>query len=523
MLAGLGLHAVGFAAQQARVSIIALLVFAWGVLHLGGGRRWGRAAVFPVAFLVFAIPLNALDSVGFWLRLWVINSSAWLAHHAGIGVLQNGTQLVAPDGRYSYDVAAACSGIRSLMALAALSLLMGYLYFRSWWRRAVVLLFCFPLVYVGNVTRISSIVFAAQVGGTRWGDVAHEVMGYAIFLIVLGGALAVAAGLDRLVPESTRIGGQTTEGGERRANDESQKAEGNGATPQAADDGESRGEGTAPKQFPREGETAIEADRTAQAAGNGDRAHADDRTDRGVKPPVQSRATRSRVWIGAGLVVAIAAGEGAFLHRVEALPLRGTAGVVLTMDGRNPVELPSIVGRSWFGLPAPVTAIERQILPPDTGYSRADYVAARDGHHVFLSIVLSGRDRTSIHRPELCLVGQGWTIRGRERHRFAYPGHPDAAFPATILRVRREVSTPTGKVSVPQLVAYWFVGGDRVVATHWHRLAVDAWNRVVHGRADRWAYVLLQTDAVDGEPAALARMQAILDGTLPAFQRPLPN
>jgi hypothetical protein len=51
--------------------------------------------------------------------------------------------------------------------------------------------------------------------------------------------------------------------------------------------------------------------------------------------------------------------------------------------------------------------------------------------------------------------------------------------------------------------------------------AHDAWNRVAHARADRWAYVLLQTDASDGEPAALARMQAVLDATLPAFQRPL--
>ena len=78
--------------------------------------------------------------------------------------------------------------------------------------------------------------------------------------------------------------------------------------------------------------------------------------------------------------------------------------------------------------------------------------------------------------------------------------------------------TPKGKVTRPQLVAYWFVGGDGVVASHWERVALDAWNRVRHARADRWAYVLLQTDAADGEAAALARMQAVLDGALPVFQ-----
>ncbi len=47
LAAGLALHAIGYAAQQARFSIVALLLFTWGVLRLGGGRRWGAAAAEP--------------------------------------------------------------------------------------------------------------------------------------------------------------------------------------------------------------------------------------------------------------------------------------------------------------------------------------------------------------------------------------------------------------------------------------------------------------------------------------------
>jgi hypothetical protein len=135
-----------------------------------------------------------------------------------------------------------------------------------------------------------------------------------------------------------------------------------------------------------------------------------------------------------------------------------------------------------------------------------------------LSIVLSGRDRTSIHRPELCLIGQGWTIAGRADHRFAHPGSGGGSFPATLLHVQRQVQTPRGSAVVPQVVAYWFVYGDGVVATHWQRLLRDGWNRVVRARTDRWAYVLIQTDAQDGEKAALARIEAVLAETLPIFQ-----
>jgi exosortase len=442
----LGLHALGFAAQQTRVSIVALLMFTWGVLRFMGGRRWGWAALFPLGFMVFAIPFNALDSAGFWLRLWVIRASAGLAHAAGIGVLENGTQLVAPDGRYQYDVAAACSGVRSLMALLALSLLAGYLNFRTWWRRCALLVLCFPLIYLGNVARISSIIFVAQWRGQAWGERAHDVMGYGVFVIVLGGVLLAARLIERLRPEAA---------------------------------------------LPLLDEAQI-ADCSSQFG-----------------------------WRGSVVIVGLAVAEMIFLAHLAGLPPRGTAGVRLAADGLNPVELPVFLGMEWIGRRAEVSAVEREVLPPDTGFSRKDYVAIADStQRVFLSVVLSGRDRTSIHRPELCLVGQGWTINATGGHRFSYPGNPARDFPATVLHVQREVRTPRGTVVVPQLVVYWFIGGDTVVASHWERLAVDAWNRVVHARADRWAYVLMQTDARDGEAAALGRMQAVLNQTLPAFTEP---
>jgi len=480
MAAGLALHALGFAAQQTRLSIVALLVFAWGALRLGGGRRWGRAAMFPLGFLVFAIPFNALDSVGFWLRLWVIQASAGLAHAAGIGVLQSGTQLLAPDGRFNYDVAAACSGVRSLMALAALSLLVGYLNFRAWWRRGALLLLCFPLVYLGNVTRVAAIVFAAQWAGPARGEWVHEWFGFVVFVIVLGGVLLAAEALRRWWPE------EKPEDRERRTED------------RGADDPSTR-----------------PANEEESRAGTG--------------------VAEGRPYLVAAVVVALALGEMFSLHHLAALPPRGEAGVRLAADGLNPVDLPAFVGTEWIGRRTAVTQVERDILPPDTGFSRRLYVAVNDATRtVLLSLVLSGRDRTSIHRPELCVVGQGWTLVGSTERRFRFPAPsgtaPGAAgsFPATVLRVQREVATPAaagqpgGHVVVSQLVAYWFVGGDEVVATHWQRLARDAWNRVVHARADRWAYVLVQTDARDGEAAALARIQRILDETLPVFQRPMP-
>jgi len=449
MFGGLALHAFGYAVEQARISIVALLMFAWGVLVLAGGRRWGRAAVFPLAFLLFAVPVNFLDSIGFHLRLWVIEAVHRIAVALGLEVIRNGTQLFSPDGAYQYDVAAACSGVRSLMALMALSLLTAYLNLRSWWRRAAVFLLCFPLTYLGNVVRIGAIVLAGEWIGQEAGVWVHEWAGFLVFAVVLGGVLAAVALWQRISPEP----------------------------PVPAD--------APPPAQPAERSSQLLVDKAA-------------------------------VRIAAG-VVGMAVLTGWFTTRVDRWTVAGGAGVALAADGVNPVELPAFLGTEWIGQRTEVTAVEREVLPPDTGYSRRNYVSTRDRRdQVFLSIVLSGRDRTSIHRPELCLVGQGWTIEGRSAFAFA---HPDGGrVPATLLHISREVVTARGeRRTVPALFAYWFVGRDAVAATNGERLWRTAVSRL-RGRVDRWAYVVAQTAVLDDEPAALARLQAVLDQTLPAFQ-----
>ena len=459
MLGGLALHLLGYTVQQTRISIIALLLFAWGMSALAGGGRVAHASAFPLAFLVFAVPLEALDTVGFYLRLGVTAVATGMARTLGCEVVRNGTQLSSLHGGYQYDVAAACSGLRSLMALAALSLLVGYLRLRSWWARALPLALCLPYTFVANVARILAIVAAAEWLGQKAGATVHAWFGFLVFVIVLALQFATVAVLQKWRPET--------------------------------------------------------GDRIAGSA---------DRKPRGaVDPALPCFRVRDQTTAVVVLVAALVVGWAA--HRLDAAPVNPAAGVFLSANGRDPAPLPASLGIDWIGRDVPVAAIERAILPPDTGYARRNYVSLQDPtQQVFVSIVLSGRDRTSIHRPELCLVGQGWTIRGRFRHRFVYPGTPRAGIPATVLRVEREVADARGRSVVrPALVAYWFVGHERVVATHWERLGWGALDRLGHWRNHRWAYVLVQTGARDGDAPALARLQTVLDQTLPAFEpRPPP-
>ena len=62
--------------------------------------------------------------------------------------------------------------------------------------------------------------------------------------------------------------------------------------------------------------------------------------------------------------------------------------------------------------PTPVTTLELDWLPPDTPYGRRRYTFP-DNTWIENSVVLMGQDRTSIHKPEYCLPGQGFTINHR--------------------------------------------------------------------------------------------------------------
>jgi exosortase len=507
MLSGLAIHLLGYALTQARVSIVGFLLFAWGLLAFAGGRRWGRAAAFPVAFMIFAIPLNMLDTVGFYLRLGVIEVAWHLAHFVGIDVIRNGTQLMSPDGGFQYDVAAACSGMRSLTALAALSLLLGYLNFRSWRVRLFVGLLCFPFAFIGNVVRIFSVIVIAEWRGQAAGVKMHDVMGFGVFVIVLGLVQLTVWVLERCGVARPETGDGALEAGPPSLVELRRGSSGRCA---AGEEGAGNGE-SGLRSAERNEESSIEN------ASIGNEEH--ETRNSGIP----HSAIRARRWVAPAVVFAAILVMFAS-RKLDAIQVSPRTGIMLASDGINPVALPNYLGTTWEGQPADVTPIEREVLPSDTGFSRKTYVRLRNLHErVFLSIVLSGRDRTSIHRPEICLVGQGWTITGRMSHAFRRPDDAKARVPATVLRIERELTNAKGeKMTVPALFAYWFVGSDKVVASSTERVIYSSLDRLRHFQTHRWAYVVAQTVAPDGEEAALARIQSVLDGTLPVFQEPLP-
>src|SRR5450756_1233870 len=98
--------------------------------------------------------MGGTDALTLRMRLLVAWIVAGIAH-LGLApdLVRDGTQLLGADHTYAYEVAAACSGIRSLTALFALTTIYGFVCFKSPRSRAVMILSAFPLAILGNVLR----------------------------------------------------------------------------------------------------------------------------------------------------------------------------------------------------------------------------------------------------------------------------------------------------------------------------------------------------------------------------------
>ncbi len=173
---GLSLHVLGYLVQQPRLSVFGMFTGIYGLTGMAWGWGWMRASFFPFFLFVFCVPVGSLAGfVTFPLRLLVTRLVELICHFIlSIDVIREGTILKDATGHYQYEVAAACSGIRSLVAIVALGVILGFFSFKKWWQRLTMVAAAFPLAVVGNLLRMLAIVIAAEYGGQSAGNKVHE-------------------------------------------------------------------------------------------------------------------------------------------------------------------------------------------------------------------------------------------------------------------------------------------------------------------------------------------------------------
>jgi exosortase len=176
-----------------RVSLIGVLAgtvaFVWGGAHV-------RILAFPLAFLLFMVPLPAIVFNQLTLPLQLVASSAgeWLIRACGIPILRDGNVLQLP-GR-SLEVVEACSGIRSIVSLLMLAVVVGYFTERRPVFRVLLALAAVPIAVFTNALRVAGTGVASEwISPAAAEGFFHTFSGIVIF----GIALLALSGVQQLV------------------------------------------------------------------------------------------------------------------------------------------------------------------------------------------------------------------------------------------------------------------------------------------------------------------------------------
>jgi exosortase len=174
--AGLGIIVAGLALVSLAVSLSQLpspagssltaAVAALVILYVGGfvmfyGRDAFGAALFPLLFLGFMIPIPqvVLDRAIYFLQAGSAEMVAGLFTLTGTPHLREGFTFNLPT--LAIEIAEECSGIRSSIALLFTSLLAGHMFLNDAWKKAVVVAAIVPIAIVKNGIRIVSLSLLA--------------------------------------------------------------------------------------------------------------------------------------------------------------------------------------------------------------------------------------------------------------------------------------------------------------------------------------------------------------------------
>jgi len=160
------------------------------VLVLGG--RIAAALVFPLGYLILAVPFG--DSFIPYLQDVTAVYTTALLRVTGIPVYLENWQMITPDGVFL--VAEVCAGLQYVLACLAVGVLIAGLLFQSWWKRALVMLSAAAVSVTANVVRAYGIVMLAHVAGIEAADgVAHVFYGFIFLSLVMAGLIALAFAL----------------------------------------------------------------------------------------------------------------------------------------------------------------------------------------------------------------------------------------------------------------------------------------------------------------------------------------
>ncbi|MCJ7782902.1 MAG: exosortase/archaeosortase family protein [Desulfobacterales bacterium] len=175
-----------------------MLVVLGGILLFLLGKEFYKALLFPLVFLIFMIPIPSvlMDRITFPMQLFASKVAAKSLYLIGIPALREGNIILLANT--SLEVAEACSGIRSLISLLALSVVFAYLSQKTTLKRVLLVLSTFPIAIIANAARVTGTgILAHHYGDKVAQGFFHGFSGWILFVVAFVCLFVVGSLLSR--------------------------------------------------------------------------------------------------------------------------------------------------------------------------------------------------------------------------------------------------------------------------------------------------------------------------------------
>ena len=178
LLAGLLLFITGRSQDFLPLEVISQIPVFIGVLLMVKGPRVLRALWFPIAFLLFLVPLpgSIMDALLMPLKQFVSTVVDQGLFWLGYPIARNGVVLTI--GSYQLLIADACAGLNSIIALSGIGFAFIYLAgHKVLWHNALLVASVLPIALFANVLRVTFLTLITYHVGDAMGQRFHDVAG----------------------------------------------------------------------------------------------------------------------------------------------------------------------------------------------------------------------------------------------------------------------------------------------------------------------------------------------------------
>lgn len=200
----------------------------------------------------------------------------------------------------------------------------------------------------------------------------------------------------------------------------------------------------------------------------------------------------------AAVLASVSGTQGAKLTIVQtaiAVALSLAAIVVCQLTDVNPgtaepgiqLSLP-LRFQGYEGQAFDMTANERSVLDEGVELSRIFY-ASPDARRVLATVIVGGPGKRTLHRPEVCLPGQGWIISSSSNVPIVLAGGQTVT--VTLLRLFRDATKDQGRrIRVRALNFYWYIGSDGSTRPDYYgHIAKGYQDAILRNLNHRWSMV----------------------------------